>query len=59
MTKLTRSIIEQRLPFETPLWDAGWISEFVYEIASVSLRPSFEIKTPLRCFRIPVYRRKI
>jgi hypothetical protein len=44
------------ISFETALWDAGWIPEFVYEIASVSLRPSFEIKTPFAVFsytRIP------
>jgi hypothetical protein len=47
---------ESYISFETALWDAGWIPEFVYEIASVSLRPSFEIKTPFAVFsytRIP------
>jgi hypothetical protein len=44
------------ISFETALWDAGWIPEFVYEIASASLKPSFEIKTPFAVFsytRIP------
>jgi hypothetical protein len=47
---------ESYISFETALWDAGWIPEFVYEIASVSLKPSFEIKTPFAVFsytRIP------
>jgi predicted transcriptional regulator of viral defense system len=38
------------ISFETALWDAGWIPEFVYEIASVSPRPSFEIKTPFAVY---------
>jgi predicted transcriptional regulator of viral defense system len=47
---------ESYISFETALWDAGWIPEFVYEIASVSLKPSFEIKTPFAVFsytRVP------
>jgi hypothetical protein len=47
---------ESYISFETALWDVGWIPEFVYEIASVSLKPSFEIKTPFAVFsytRIP------
>jgi hypothetical protein len=47
---------ESYISFETALWDAGWIPEFVYEIASVSRKPSFEIKTPFAVFsytRIP------
>jgi hypothetical protein len=41
---------ESYISFETALWDAGWIPEFVYEIASVSLKPSFEVKTPFGVF---------
>jgi predicted transcriptional regulator of viral defense system len=44
------------ISFETALWDAGWIPEFVYEIASVSRKPSFEIKTSFAVFsytRVP------
>ncbi|GHV03963.1 hypothetical protein FACS189485_08340 [Spirochaetia bacterium] len=44
------------ISFETALWDSGWIPEFVYEIASVSLKPSCEIKTPFAVYsytRIP------
>jgi hypothetical protein len=47
---------ESYISFETALWDAGWIPEFVYEIASASLKPSFEIKTSFAIFsytRIP------
>jgi hypothetical protein len=47
---------ESYISFETALWDAGWIPEFVYEIASVSRKPSFEIRTPFAVFsytRIP------
>jgi hypothetical protein len=47
---------ESYISFETALWDAGWVPEFVYEIASVSLKPSFEIKPPFAVFsytRIP------
>jgi hypothetical protein len=49
-------VAKSYISFETALWDAGWIPEFVYEIASVSLKPSFEIKTPFAVFsytRIP------
>ncbi|MFP3041483.1 type IV toxin-antitoxin system AbiEi family antitoxin domain-containing protein [Treponema primitia] len=44
------------ISFETALWDSGWIPEFVYEIASVSPKPSFEIKTPFAVYsytRVP------
>jgi hypothetical protein len=47
---------ESYISFETALWNAGWIPEFVYEIASASLKPSFEIKTPFAVFsytRVP------
>jgi hypothetical protein len=47
---------ESYISFETALWDAGWIPEFVYEIASVSLKRSIEIRTPFAVFsytRIP------
>jgi hypothetical protein len=47
---------ESYISFETALWDAGWIPEFVYEIASVSPKPSFEIKTSFAVFsytRVP------
>jgi hypothetical protein len=27
------------ISFETALWDAGWIPDFVFEIASVSIKP--------------------
>jgi hypothetical protein len=38
------------ISFETALWDAGWIPEFVFEIASVSAKQSFEIRTPFAVF---------
>jgi hypothetical protein len=47
---------ESYISFETALWDAGWIPEFVYEITSASIKPSFEIKTLFAVFsytRIP------
>jgi hypothetical protein len=47
---------ESYISLETALWDAGWIPEFVYEIASVSLKPFFEVKTPFAVFsytRVP------
>jgi len=46
------------ISFETALWDAGWIPEFVFEIASVSMRRSFEIETPFAVFSYTRIRQK-
>jgi predicted transcriptional regulator of viral defense system len=46
------------ISFETALWDAGWIPEFVFEIASAVDKPSFEIKTWFAVFSYTKVRQK-
>jgi hypothetical protein len=38
------------ISFETALWDAGWIPDFVFEMASVCQGRSLEIKTDFSVF---------
>jgi hypothetical protein len=49
---------ESYISFETALWDAGWIPDFVFEVASATVNRSFEVETDFALFSYTEIRQK-